>query len=1057
MADSNLSLARACRATAHPARSAKPDLRAPRMDPTSAHRAHALARTALNLAAALVLALCSGLDAWAQLPATQLFAIAPVGGRQGTTLDLTLSGGADLDGVNSLYFSHPGITAQPKMAPLAPFQTVADLVPNQFTVTIAADVPPGVYDICAVGTFGISNPRSFVVGDLPEVIEQPGNNSQDKALVVPLGSVVNGLSDGVSPDWFKVTLAPGQRLIVDCWAQRLDSRMDATLVLYDLTGRELIQSRDVHRRDPLLDFTADKGGDYLIKLYDFVYAGGAEYFYRLTVGVVPYLDFMVPACGMPGTANDYTLYGRNLPGGVPADGLMVDGRPLEKLVVRIEIPAGVEATRTNNSGLVRPEESVLDGMDYRLVTPQGTSNPLFLSYAAAPVIVEQEPNNEPAQAQVLTVPCEFSGQFNARGDQDYLQFEGKQGDVFWVEVVSQRLGLPTDPTVLISRVVKNDKGEEQVSDLASIEDDAKNIGGFNFNTVCDESAYRFAIPENGVYRLLVRDSYNESHGSPRFVYRLAIRREQPDFRLVALTPYPGNVRTEAKPWGTVLRRGGNLMVDVFVFRRDGFAGEVRVSVEGLPEGVTCAPAIIGPGLDTTTLILNATEQAPAWKGTFRIVGKATVASQELTREARSGSVLFAAAANLPALGRLIRGNYLAVSGTETESFLVEVGPGQTWSMSRAGNLEIPVKVTRRGEIKAAITLTPVGLPPNVAPQPLALDANTNEGKLILQIPPSVALGDFTFFVQAQTTIGYKRDQAAADAALAVKTELEKVVTDLTAISQEADKAKVAADQAVVDATNAQKAASDAKVLADAEAQKAAEAFQAAAAAAAAAKEAADKDANNQDLAKASQDAQQAATDAETKNKTAAEAQVTATNALADADAKLKAATEGQTSATTVAAEAAAKLKAATDAKTAAETKATNLANAAAPKDLNVFLASTIVAARVEPSPITLTITAPAAQKPGTQVELPIVVNRLFGYADAVNLELVPPPGVAGLKAAAVVVAAGVNDGKLLLELGADATPGTHTVTVRGTATFNGQALQSDQTFTLTIEPAQQGQ
>ena len=39
--------------------------------------------------------------------------------------------------------------------------------PNKFKVTVAADVPPGNYDVRAVGKDGVSNPRTFVVGDLP--------------------------------------------------------------------------------------------------------------------------------------------------------------------------------------------------------------------------------------------------------------------------------------------------------------------------------------------------------------------------------------------------------------------------------------------------------------------------------------------------------------------------------------------------------------------------------------------------------------------------------------------------------------------------------------------------------------------------------------------------------------------------------------------------------------------------------------------------------------------------------------------------------------------------
>ena len=42
---------------------------------------------------------------------------------------------------------------------------------------------------------------------------------------------------------------------------------------------------------------------------------------------------------------------------------------------------------------------------------------------------------------------------------DWFTFEAKKGDAYWIEVISQRLGLVTDPFVLVQRVTKNEKGE----------------------------------------------------------------------------------------------------------------------------------------------------------------------------------------------------------------------------------------------------------------------------------------------------------------------------------------------------------------------------------------------------------------------------------------------------------------------------------------------------------------------------------------------------------------------------------------------------------------------
>ncbi|HET6883681.1 MAG TPA: PPC domain-containing protein, partial [Pirellulales bacterium] len=733
--------------------------------------------------------------AHAQLPVTQLFALSPPGGQQGTTLDVTITAGADLDGAKGLYFSHPGITAAIKMAPPKLPQLPPEPLPNQFAVTIAADVPPGVYDVRAIGTFGISNPRSFVVGTLAEVKEQGGNNTREKPQPIELNTAVNGTADGNNSDWYKFTAKAGQRLVIDCWAQRIDSRMDATLELYDAAGKQLARDRDFNRRDPLIDVSIPADGDYFLKVFDFVYAGGGEYFYRFSVSNGPYVDYVLPPAGTPGTKGNFTLYGRNLPGGAPADGLTVEGRPLEKLAVQIDVPADKTVERAPPGTLAKPDEAEIDGFEYRLATPQGLSNACFIGYAAAPVVLEQEPNDEPAKANVVTVPCEYVGEFGPRGNPDWLQFDAKANDVYWVEVISERLGLPTDPAVLLQRVTKNDKGDEQVADITDLDDLGANHGGLSFNTTSVDGAFHFAVPADGTYRAMVRDLALNPRNDPRRIYRLSIHREQPDFRLAAVPAYPANNRTEARPWNTLLRRGASERIDVIAFRRDGFTGEIAVTAEGLPAGVTCAPAIIGQGQSFTTLILTASDQAADWTGPIQIVGKAKTAGADVARTARPGAVLYAAPQNVPAHARLARSLVMAVTAADTAPITIDLGEAKTWEMSRAGKLEIPVKVTRRGQIKGNITLTALNLPPNVQPQPLTLDGNTNEGKFALQINPQAPLGDFTVYLQAQMTAAYRRDVAAAEAAAKAKADVEKLAADLAAASQAAETAKQAAVKA----------------------------------------------------------------------------------------------------------------------------------------------------------------------------------------------------------------------------------------------------------------------
>ena len=246
------------------------------------------------------LALCLVALGWtapvtAQLPQTRLAAVFPPGGQAGTSFDLTLTSGTDLEEVTRLVFNHPGITA------------VAKPAANQFTVTISGDVPSGQYEVRCVGLWGISNPRMFVVGSRKETTEAEPNNTREQATPLELNQTMNGKTSGATDvDFYKVSLKAGQRLIGEFLGKRIDSKIDGTLEVYDTSGRRLANARNNVARDPLLDFTAPADGDYFLRIYDFVYAGGEDYGYRFTLVTTPYIDFVYPPAGC--RRNDFPIY-----------------------------------------------------------------------------------------------------------------------------------------------------------------------------------------------------------------------------------------------------------------------------------------------------------------------------------------------------------------------------------------------------------------------------------------------------------------------------------------------------------------------------------------------------------------------------------------------------------------------------------------------------------------------------------------------------------------------------------------------------------------------------
>src|SRR5262245_31260617 len=247
--------------------------------------------------AVLVVAVSPLFSACAQPPTARLSTSFPSGGKMGTTFEVTVSG-ADLDDATRLQFSIPNVSAQPKLN-----DTTALPEANKFIVTISSNAAPSICDVRVVGRFGISNPRAFVIGQWSEAPEKPGNNSPEGATEIGLASTINGQADANAIDHFKFSAKKGERLLIECSAEDIDSRMQASLLLCDLSGREL----ERNRRGGLLDFTVPSDGQYILKVYDFLYRGGAEYFYRLTIETGPHIDFIFPPSGLVGTSNKYVI------------------------------------------------------------------------------------------------------------------------------------------------------------------------------------------------------------------------------------------------------------------------------------------------------------------------------------------------------------------------------------------------------------------------------------------------------------------------------------------------------------------------------------------------------------------------------------------------------------------------------------------------------------------------------------------------------------------------------------------------------------------------------
>lgn len=670
----------------------------------------------------LVAAILAAHGLAAELPVIRLDTLFPPAGKAGTDVDVAITG-ADLDEAKAIHFSHPGITSVPKE--------------KGFTVKIAADVPPGVYDARVSGLLGVSNPRAFVVGDLPHVSESAANNKAETATEIAVDSSVCGTVNAAAADFFKFTAKGGQRLIVDCDASEIDSVLNPVVAVIDSNGSEVAASR----RGGILDFTPTRDGTYLIRIHDLTYGGGPNHFYRLTLSSGPHLDFVMPPCAKPGGKSKFTLFGRNLPGGVPANFAGHDGKPLERLEIEIDVP---DKADVRVDGLANPAAAAVPGFSYRLRAPR-SSNPVFIAFTTLPVVAEQEPNNAPENAQKLTGPCEVAGQFFPAADTDIYTFDAKKGEVWWVEVISRRMEIPTSPFLLIQR--------ENADVLEAYGSDA-NVGGARFATASGDPVLRFEVKEDGTYRIKTRDLLGASRKDPRNTYRLSLRKEPGDFELAVLAEPPPEKKDDrsAAPRTALIRADGTTALKVVALRRDGFGGEIELFAENLPAGVTAAPAKIAAGANEGLILLTGVEKPNASIGAIRVTGKAKAGESEIIREARGGVVQWTVgdSNNEPIRARLTRDIAVAVSA-EPAPVGIAAADDKRFEVPAGGKADIPLKVTRRGEFKEALKLKAAGV--GGIETLKEIDVAPADAKAVLTLDLAVAkipVGEHVIHLTAQT-------------------------------------------------------------------------------------------------------------------------------------------------------------------------------------------------------------------------------------------------------------------------------------------------------------------
>lgn len=730
----------------------------------------------------------------AQLPGAELLTIDPPVAKIGETLTLSLNG-RNLEDLDSLLFSIPGITAEPVMLPASEYRKFPVQDGTKFTVTVPTGLAPGAVEVRAAGHFGISTSRPLLLLPADQTLLKDAGTPQHDlttAPELPSGHLSWGRTDANQTDWWKLPVKKGQRFVIRCLAEAIDSRADATLVVVDGRGFELERVRDHLGRDPLIDFTAPSDGFYWIGVSDFLYRGGTEYPYVLSVSEGPWIEAVFPPAGQPGQVLEATLIGRNLEGGSPGEGLLLDGKPLETLPVRISIPAEGGSPRFNGR---RPLHALLPGFDYR----HAGSNPLPIGFAEGPVVAV---TNDAAIATV-TPPTEIAARFESPGDQDEFRFQATKDTHYWIEVIGDRLAGRIDPFLTVEKITRAEDGSEAFTKIKD-GDDESDRGGARFDAGSRDTTLNFTADGDGEYRVQVVNQF--ASGGPLDTYRLSIREAAPDFSLLGISEREFHDARQAYPSALLLRKGGTALMRIVVRRKDGFDGPIRIEAADLPPGVSCPPVVAQPGEEVIHLVFHATPESKPWAGTLTVNGTTRIGDAEVTRPLRTGGLVWGSAdySKERLRSRLELTVPLAVSETETTPVHLGLATEGPLEVTLGEKLEIPIKILSRNGVKGNLAVSPFGLRGLTKPPTVNLAENADEGKLTLDFrnQPNVfspAVGTWNFVLRGLGTTRYRLHPEAADRSAeeqALAEELAKKYTaEATATKTAAEQAKKALDQA----------------------------------------------------------------------------------------------------------------------------------------------------------------------------------------------------------------------------------------------------------------------
>ena len=250
---------------------------------------------------------------------------------------------------------------------------------------------------------------------------------------------------------------------------------------------------------------------------------------------------------------------------------------------------------------------------------------------------------------------------------------------------------------------------------------------------CDDALKDAPIPKGDTVRLLNK-SMNGFDVWRKFAILIVVTAAAAcgggDDDTTGPTPTPA-IGISVSPTSLSLPQGANGSVTATVSRSGGFAGNIDLSLEGAPTGVTASfsPASVAAGATTSTITITAAASTAPGNYTLTLRAKGTGATDQTASVA------------------------LTVTAVATGSYTMAVSPASVSVTQGAAAGSATVTVTRTGGFTGAVALTTSGAPTGltVTANPTSIPGTATTSALSISAASNTAPGTYTITVNGAAT------------------------------------------------------------------------------------------------------------------------------------------------------------------------------------------------------------------------------------------------------------------------------------------------------------------